>query len=460
MDEVRIYDRALSASEIQTLAGATTPQYTLTMVAYEGGSITSPGEGSFTFDPDTQVELVAEPDPGYVFKQWSGNLYSKRNPITITLRQSMTIRANFEPILHTLSVNTTTGGVIVKPDPSSGSYVEGSKVIIQASPLDPTFTFTGWQGSAVDAGSVANPDSTLTWVKINDDYNLVATFRSVLETLYVDNDADEDPGANDMTLSDPQENGTFMHPFDSIQEAIGVSQDGAKIVVNSGTYLESLDFIGRQITVTSEDVNMPGVYSFPTIDANDTGTVVSFAHGEDANTVLSGFILTGGYDEQAAAIACRQSSPSLDHLLVIGNRCCESMEAEALQGPIAKGILYLVDCNSVMNHLSLNGNYAGLSGSSLRLTDCNAVLINSILWDQLDQDIQINDGTYLSVDYCTLTQLWTGIGNLNLDPKFYVLVTGGPQKISPSLCIPVNLQLCGSPATTTSCHNSDAGILI
>ena len=46
----------------------------LTISSTEGGSVTTPGEGIFTYEEETVVDLVATPDEGYRFDEWTGNV--------------------------------------------------------------------------------------------------------------------------------------------------------------------------------------------------------------------------------------------------------------------------------------------------------------------------------------------------------------------------------------------------
>ena len=47
----------------------TTTQYTLTVSAGEGGSVSSEGG---TYDDGTEVKITATPNSGYIFSGWSG----------------------------------------------------------------------------------------------------------------------------------------------------------------------------------------------------------------------------------------------------------------------------------------------------------------------------------------------------------------------------------------------------
>ncbi len=96
------------------------------------------------------------------------------------------------------------------------------------------------------------------------------------------------------TLQVPQQ-------FKTIQEAINVSADGDLILVAEGHYLENINFLGKAITVASHfvlDQNKLHIKR-TIIDGSKPGnpdfaSVVSFISGEDSNSVLCGFTITGG----------------------------------------------------------------------------------------------------------------------------------------------------------------------
>jgi hypothetical protein len=74
--------------------------YGLNISSGAGGSVTIPGEGAFTYEASTVVELKAEPDDGYEFQVWSGDTEHIANPYsavtTITMNQDYSIIAKFE----------------------------------------------------------------------------------------------------------------------------------------------------------------------------------------------------------------------------------------------------------------------------------------------------------------------------------------------------------------------------
>ncbi|MHC4527065.1 MAG: right-handed parallel beta-helix repeat-containing protein, partial [Planctomycetota bacterium] len=164
----------------------------------------------------------------------------------------------------------------------------------------------------------------------------MGAYEFILE-IYVDDDAAADPGPGDPDVSDPNEDGSGGHPFDSIQEAIDVSVDGDTIVVMPGTYTgtgnRDIDFGGRAITLQSTNPNSPLVVESTLIDcegyaigAKRSKSTQSyhrafyFHSGEDANSVLRGFTITDGFHTQGGAIACEASSPTIGDCTFYANR--------------------------------------------------------------------------------------------------------------------------------------------
>lgn len=96
-----------------------------------------------------------------------------------------------------------------------------------------------------------------------------------------------------MALAVPAADGATIHvpaDFNSIQAAIEDANDGDEIEVATGTYNEAIDFKGKAVRLYSS-----GGPEITTIDAIGLNTsVVRCISGEDANTILEGFTITGG----------------------------------------------------------------------------------------------------------------------------------------------------------------------
>src|SRR5262245_38631204 len=114
-------------------------------------------------------------------------------------------------------------------------------------------------------------------------------------------------------LANPALAGTINVPadFPTIQAAINSATDGDLILVAPGTYVESIDFLGKDIVVQS----VAGPYA-TTILGDGTTTVVRFGSGETLAATLSGFTVTNG----SPGIVCStNSSPTITYNIVANN---------------------------------------------------------------------------------------------------------------------------------------------
>ncbi len=94
--------------------------------------------------------------------------------------------------------------------------------------------------------------------------------------------------------------------FETIQEAIDAAMNGDEIVVASGTYFETIDFLGKAITLRSSDGPEVTI-----IDAQGLETVVICQSGEGPDTVLDGFTITGGNGSLGGGMFNDSSSPTV-----------------------------------------------------------------------------------------------------------------------------------------------------
>jgi hypothetical protein len=121
----------------------------------------------------------------------------------------------------------------------------------------------------------------------------------------------------------------------TIQAAIQTARDGDTVLVARGVYMESLDFLGRNIRVVSEDG--------PAVTALDGGRVrslVSFVRGETRQAVLEGFTVRNGRASAAAgAIRIQSSSPSLIGNVIRDNVACANGAGVLIAGgsPLLRG---------------------------------------------------------------------------------------------------------------------------
>jgi hypothetical protein len=89
--------------------GTATAERTLTISSTTGGSVTTPGEGTFPYDAGTVVSLLASPANGYKFVNWTGGGITQADSAatTVTMNGDYTVMANFE---FEVTTDDSTGG--------------------------------------------------------------------------------------------------------------------------------------------------------------------------------------------------------------------------------------------------------------------------------------------------------------------------------------------------------------
>ncbi len=215
------------------------------------------------------------------------------------------------------------------------------------------------------------------------------------------------------TEDGPVENLTTGEHYDYIQHAIVRGQAGDKIVVAEGTYQEDIDFIGRNLTLSSTDPNDPAVVAATIIDGD--GRVVTFANGEDAGCILSGFTITGG----SRGIYCTNNvSPKIDKCTVTGN--------------IGAGIELYSGGNPVLTYCTIIAN----SGSGIEMRPRNAGRFTYYNSPQLSNCIVAANGGHgllrgiPTVTNCTITgNLKSGIQDSMLTATNSIVYFNGNDQI-------------------------------
>ena len=130
-------------------------------------------------------------------------------------------------------------------------------------------------------------------------------------TVYVGPTYYVDPNGNDAN-----DGLSWATAFETIQRGIDEVNDGWGVVeVNEGTYYETIDFNGIECTLRSTNPDDWEVVENTIIDANGSGSVVRFNSGENADTILTGFTITGGH----RGIYCSDASPAISNCIITDN---------------------------------------------------------------------------------------------------------------------------------------------
>jgi len=307
-----------------------------------------------------------------------------------------------------LEISSTAGGIVAEPGTGGFEYPNDAVVPIQALAHN-NCIFSHWSGTAVDAGRVSDPYAPDTTVLVDDAYTLRAHFLSMLEILHVDDNGPADPGPGNPDLSDPEEDGTSAHPFDSVQEAIDVCNDGTEIFVLDGLYQEKITLKGRKITITGLWLVDPDVAQEPVIDAHGIGSVMEVLPGGNAEYVVRGLRMINGKATTGAAVKCVGASLSLSNCVISGN------VATSDEGTV----ILCRDSRVVLDNCTVTGNRAGPSGAVLTYDNCNSpTIVNSIFWDNDPPTILTKSGADPEITYCDIEGGWFDIGNINQNPDF------------------------------------------
>ena len=203
------------------------------------------------------------------------------------------------------SITWGLGNIADNPQFESDNYhIQGGSPCIDAG--DPEGDYTGQ--TDVDG----EPRAMGQFVDIGSDEVFILVY-------YVDDDAPGDPGPGNPDVSDPLENGSQQHPFDSIQEAVDAAMDGATINFLDGTYTglgnRDIDLYGKAITLCSVNGAAKCI-----IDCQGSGRGFDFHSGETQQTIVAGFTITNGQADLGGAVRCVNSSPQIANCVISDNK--------------------------------------------------------------------------------------------------------------------------------------------
>ena len=171
------------------------------------------------------------------------------------------------------------------------------------------------------------------------------------------------------TTNSQAETGLVPADYATIQQAIDGSNNGDVVIVETGTYSENINFLGKNIVVTSTDPNDPEIVEATIIDGQGKGSVVTFENGETSEAVLAGFTITGGYGTVnllfgeeivwGAGIYCKNASPIIKRNVIANNYSALSTgdtPSECYGGAIA-----CIECEAIItnNIIRNNTSFAG-----------------------------------------------------------------------------------------------------
>ncbi|MCK5684442.1 choice-of-anchor D domain-containing protein, partial [bacterium] len=274
--------------------------------------------------------------------------------------------------------------------------------------------------------------------------------------------------------------GSDSEPFASIQHAIDQTLDGDTVLVYQGTYIENINFNGKNIVLGSQFLTTQDTsyISSTIIDGNQNGSVVTFESNEDSTTLMTGFTLTNGLNSNGGGICIINSSPHLDHLFIQYNQNPDAygggiysnnsnvilenciVTSNTVTG-IGGGAAFFGGSPSIRNNIFIS-NYASDSGGALYFRECTGflanntlinnevenngagiytyssptpVVYNSIIWANTGLNQIENLNGNISIDYSVVQNGYLGLYNIDSDPQFIDPNNGNFRLSDTSPCI-------------------------
>jgi hypothetical protein len=226
-------------------------QYSLTISRTPGGNVTQPGVGTYIYDNNTVVDLVAVPDPHYHFVGWTGDVSTiasvNATSTNITMYDSYAITANFalDEGWYSLTISRTPGGNVTTP--GEGTYVYGNYTtvdLVAEADAAHHYHFAEWTGNV---STIASVNATSTNITMDDSYSITANFEL-------------DPGWYSLTISstdggivtEPGE-GTHVYGNSTVVALVAVPATHYHFVEWTGDVGTIADVHSASTTITMDD---------------------------------------------------------------------------------------------------------------------------------------------------------------------------------------------------------------
>ncbi|MBT4360102.1 MAG: hypothetical protein HOD11_03940, partial [Candidatus Marinimicrobia bacterium] len=186
--------------------------------------------------------------------------------------------------------------------------------------------------------------------------------------------------------------------FATIQAGINAAVDGDTVLVQPGTYIENINFNGKNIVVgslflTTQDTSY---ISQTVIDGNQGGSVVIFDSGETADAVLTGLTLRNGRANFGGGIHCSNTNPTISNLRINNN-----------EGIGAGGGVYLYMSSPDILNSKISNNISDAGGGVFADQNSNPTIYRSVISNNtsngLGGGIFGRDGSEINIIRSTLS---------------------------------------------------------
>lgn len=224
--------------------------------------------------------------------------------------------------------------------------------------------------------------------------------------------------------------------FTTIQAAINAANNDDIVLVAEGTYYENINFMGKAITVAShfyldkndKHIRKTIINESQPVDP-DYGSVVYFASGEDTNSIICDFTITGGTGtlninqgfptiHRGGGIFLVASGAKIINNIVADNKVENEVWCFGGGGWIGDAFSFtkIIDNTIIKNHVEMKGG-------AIYTKSAAPTFMNSILWNNQapeGSEIYVESGI-IDVTYSDVIDGWTRTVNMNANPKLISL---------------------------------------
>ena len=228
----------------------------------------------------------------------------------------------------------------------------------------------------------------------------------------------------------------------SIGEAIDYSWNLDTLIIQPGTYMELINFDGKNLVLASQYLLTGDVsYIYSTIiDGGGAGSVITFENSEDYRSLITGLtIQNGSAQSYGGGIFCYDyASPTIINNVIkdnysgssgggilTGSHCLSLISNNLIAGNSCTmwggGIFMSAGDVAAINN-TIYGNSAGDDGGGIHFSHSNSISQNNIIWGNTAGTRGNNVGYFGDtppvLTYCDVEGGWAGEGNINIDPLF------------------------------------------
>jgi hypothetical protein len=216
--------------------------------------------------------------------------------------------------------------------------------------------------------------------------------------------------------------------FKTIAEGVAAASDGDEVTVAPGTYVENVDFGGKNIILRSTHLTDPAVVETTIIDGNAASPAVTFAGTEDETCVLSGFTIRNGNGGSGGGIhggtAEQHGQATIQNNIIIGNSAAYGGGMAYCDGLIRNNLVAgntaeengggLDSCGGTIQNNTIVHNSAYRGGG---MYGCPGPTSNCILWGNTASYGSQSRFCY-DFSYCCVQGGVSGEGNITDNPRF------------------------------------------